>query len=163
MNSIPAMKIIRTPEEMQTAAQALRREGEIIGFVAAGVKEVRDTNVGDTVTDALRPAAQPLPGYKEAKSMVFSGLYPIDSKQYEDLKEAVIKLRLNDASFSFTPETSLALGFGCEHRDFARGIDGQEPFIRIRDDQVSGAIERHAVGRAQLPFGISILCSARRH
>ena len=83
-----------------------------VGFVAAGVKEVRDTNVGDTVTDASRPAAEPLPGYKEAKSMVFSGLYPIDSKQYEDLKEAVIKLRLNDASFSFTPETSLALGFG---------------------------------------------------
>ena len=83
-----------------------------VGVVVAGVKEVKDTNVGDTMTEALRPAAEPLSGYKEAKSMVFSGLYPIDSKQYEDLKEAVIKLRLNDASFSFTPETSLALGFG---------------------------------------------------
>ena len=83
-----------------------------VGFVVAGVKEVKDTNVGDTITEALRPAAEPLPGYKEAKSMVFSGLYPIDSKQYEELKEAVKKLRLNDASFSYEPETSLALGFG---------------------------------------------------
>jgi GTP-binding protein LepA len=83
-----------------------------VGFVVAGVREVKDTNVGDTITEASRPAAEPLPGYKEAKSMVFSGLYPIDSKQYEDLKDAVKKLRLNDASFSYEPETSLALGFG---------------------------------------------------
>ncbi len=83
-----------------------------VGFVIAGIKEVRDTKVGDTVTDAANPAGSPLPGYKAAKSMVFSGLYPVDSSQYENLKEAVIKLRLNDSSFTFEPETSLALGFG---------------------------------------------------
>ena len=83
-----------------------------VGFVIAGIKEVRDTSVGDTLTDAANPTAEPLPGYKPAKSMVFSGLYPVDSSQYEDLKEAVVKLRLNDPSFTFEPETSLALGFG---------------------------------------------------
>lgn len=83
-----------------------------VGFVIANIKEVRDTNVGDTITDALVPTEEPFPGYKAAKSMVFSGLYPVDSAQYENLKEAVIKLRLNDSSFTFEPETSLALGFG---------------------------------------------------
>lgn len=83
-----------------------------VGFVIAGIKEVRDTNVGDTLTDATNPTAEPLPGYKAAKSMVFSGLYPVDSAQYENLKEAVVKLHLNDSSFTFEPETSLALGFG---------------------------------------------------
>ncbi len=83
-----------------------------VGFVVAGIKEVRDTNVGDTITDAERPADAPLAGYKAAKAMVFSGLYPVDSAQYEDLKEAVVKLRLNDSSFTFEPETSVALGFG---------------------------------------------------
>lgn len=83
-----------------------------VGFVIAGIKEVRDTNVGDTITEAKRPAEKPLPGYKPAKSMVFSGLYPVDTSQYENLKEAVIKLRLNDSSFTFEPETSAALGFG---------------------------------------------------
>lgn len=83
-----------------------------VGFVIAGVKDVSDTTVGDTLTDALNPVDEPLPGYKAAKPMVFSGLYPIDSKQYEDLKDAVIKLRLNDSAFSFEPETSFALGFG---------------------------------------------------
>ncbi len=83
-----------------------------VGFVIAGIKEVRDTNVGDTITDADNPTSAPLEGYKAAKSMVFSGLYPVDSAQYENLKEAVVKLRLNDSSFTFEPETSLALGFG---------------------------------------------------
>jgi GTP-binding protein LepA len=83
-----------------------------VGFFSASIREVRDTNVGDTITDASREADAPLPGYKAAKSMVFSGLYPIDSTQYEPLKEAMEKLRLNDASFTFEPETSLALGFG---------------------------------------------------
>ncbi|MBI5903871.1 MAG: elongation factor 4, partial [Deltaproteobacteria bacterium] len=83
-----------------------------VGFVIAGIKEVRETNVGDTITDADNPASEPLAGYKAAKSMVFSGLYPVDSAQYENLKEAVVKLRLNDSSFTFEPETSLALGFG---------------------------------------------------
>ncbi|MBI5468077.1 MAG: elongation factor 4 [Deltaproteobacteria bacterium] len=83
-----------------------------VGFVIAGIKEVRDTSVGDTITDAANPTPRPLPGYKAAKSMVFSGLYPVDSAQYENLKDAVVKLRLNDSSFTFEPETSLALGFG---------------------------------------------------
>lgn len=83
-----------------------------VGFVVAGIKEVRDTTVGDTITDAENPAAEALPGYKPAKSMVFSGLYPVDSAQYENLKDAVVKLRLNDSAFTFEPETSLALGFG---------------------------------------------------
>ncbi len=83
-----------------------------VGFIVAGIKEVRDTNVGDTITDATNPTAEPFPGYKAAKSMVFSGLYPVDSAQYENLKEAMVKLRLNDSSFTFEPETSLALGFG---------------------------------------------------
>ncbi len=83
-----------------------------VGFIIAGIKEVRDTNVGDTITDAANPTAEPFPGYKAAKSMVFSGLYPVDSAQYENLKEAMVKLRLNDSSFTFEPETSLALGFG---------------------------------------------------
>jgi GTP-binding protein LepA len=83
-----------------------------VGFFTAGIKEVRDTTVGDTVTDAARPAAEQLPGYKAVKPMVFSGLYPVDSKQYENLKEAMEKLRLNDSSFSYEPETSIALGFG---------------------------------------------------
>jgi GTP-binding protein LepA len=83
-----------------------------VGFFTAGIKEVGDTTVGDTVTDAARPAQEPLPGYKAVKPMVFSGLYPVDSKQYENLKEAMEKLRLNDSSFSYEPETSIALGFG---------------------------------------------------
>ncbi|MDZ4224965.1 MAG: translation elongation factor 4, partial [bacterium] len=83
-----------------------------VGFVIANMKEVRDTKVGDTITDAENFAASPLPGFKEIKPMVFAGLYPTDGEQYEALKTALEKLRLNDASFTFEPETSLALGFG---------------------------------------------------
>jgi len=83
-----------------------------VGIVMAGIKEVHETQIGDTVTDALHPAASPLPGFKAVKPMVFSGLYPSDSSQYEILRDAVEKLRLNDSSFSFEPENSLALGFG---------------------------------------------------
>lgn len=83
-----------------------------VGFVIAGIKEVRDVHVGDTITGAEVSVKVPLPGYKAVKAMVFSGLYPMDSVQYEGLKEAMVKLRLNDSSFSFEPETSLALGFG---------------------------------------------------
>ena len=83
-----------------------------VGYVTAGIKIVGDTRIGDTITDAARPAENPLPGYKEIKPMVFSGLYPVENIQYEDLKNALDKLRLNDSSFSFEPETSSALGFG---------------------------------------------------
>jgi GTP-binding protein LepA len=83
-----------------------------VGYVIAGIKSVSDTKIGDTITDANRPASEPCPGYKEIKPMVFSGLYPTETHQYEGLKDALEKLRLNDASFSYEPETSSALGFG---------------------------------------------------
>ncbi|BCB95144.1 elongation factor 4 [Dissulfurispira thermophila] len=83
-----------------------------VGYVIAGIKNVGDTKIGDTITDANNPADKPLPGYKEIKPMVFCGLYPIETHQYEDLKNSLEKLRLNDSSFSFEPETSSALGFG---------------------------------------------------
>ncbi|MBI5298751.1 MAG: elongation factor 4 [Deltaproteobacteria bacterium] len=83
-----------------------------VGFVVANIKEVSDTKVGDTITEAERPAPKALPGFKEIKAMVFAGLYPTDPDQYDDFKVALEKLKLNDASFSFEPETSPALGFG---------------------------------------------------
>ena len=83
-----------------------------VGFLIANVKNVVDARIGDTVTETSRPAAAPLPGFKETKPMVFAGLYPVESHQYADLREALEKLRLNDAAFFFEPETSAALGFG---------------------------------------------------
>jgi GTP-binding protein LepA len=83
-----------------------------VGAVVTGIKDVRDMKVGDTVMDASRLAAEPLGGFKEAKPMVFCGVYPIDADEYNDLKEALEKLRLNDAAITFEPETSNALGFG---------------------------------------------------
>jgi len=83
-----------------------------VGYIIAGIKRVADAKIGDTITDALSPAAKPLAGYKDVKPMVFSGLYPTVSDDYADLKDALEKLRLNDASFTYEPETSLALGFG---------------------------------------------------
>ena len=83
-----------------------------VGFVIAGIKDVADAKVGDTVTLLNRQCAEMLGGFKEVKPMVFSGLYPIDTAQYEQLRDALAKLKLNDSSFSFEPETSVALGFG---------------------------------------------------
>ena len=83
-----------------------------VGFIMAGIKEVAETRIGDTITLDDRPAAEPLAGFKPMKPMVFSGLYPTDSGQYQALREALEKLRLNDSSFTFEPETSQALGFG---------------------------------------------------
>ncbi len=83
-----------------------------VGYLMAQIKNLSDVHIGDTVTDALRPAETPLPGYKEPKPMVFSGLYPVNNKDFEDLREALAKLRLNDASFTYQPETSEGLGFG---------------------------------------------------
>jgi GTP-binding protein LepA len=83
-----------------------------VGIVMAAIKEVGDTKIGDTITDADRPAGGPLPGFRPVKPMVFSGLYPAESAQYDALRDAVEKLRLNDSSFTYEPETSLALGFG---------------------------------------------------
>ena len=83
-----------------------------VGYVCASIKNVKDTRVGDTITDAHRPTDEPLPGYRRVNPMVFCGMYPIDSSDYEDLREALEKLVLNDASLQFEPETSQALGFG---------------------------------------------------
>ncbi len=83
-----------------------------VGFVVANIKTVSDAKIGDTITETNRPAAEPFPGFKELKPMVFAGLYPVESHQYSELREALEKLRLNDASFFFEPETSVALGFG---------------------------------------------------
>src|SRR5580693_1391011 len=83
-----------------------------VGYLITGVKDVRQARVGDTVTSASRPAREPLPGYAHPKPMVFSGLYPVDGDDYPDLRDALDKLRLNDASLVYEPETSTALGFG---------------------------------------------------
>ncbi len=83
-----------------------------VGFLIAGIKELRDAKVGDTVTTVDKGAAEPLPGFKEIKPQVFAGLYPVESNQYEALREALTKLQLNDSSLRFEPETSQALGFG---------------------------------------------------
>jgi GTP-binding protein LepA len=87
------------------------KAGEV-GYIIASIRNVADTKVGDTITDADNPTPEPCPGYKDIKPMVFSGLYPTETNQYSDLKDALEKLRLNDSSFSFEPETSTALGFG---------------------------------------------------
>ncbi len=83
-----------------------------VGFLAANIKSVVDTKIGDTVTDSVHPSTDALPGYKEVKPMVFAGIFPTDSAQYEDLRDALSKLHMNDAAFVFEPDTSEALGFG---------------------------------------------------
>lgn len=83
-----------------------------VGYIATGLKTVRDCRVGDTITTAANPAAEPLPGYRHPKPMVFAGIYPVEADDYPDLRDALEKLQLNDASLTFEPETSQALGFG---------------------------------------------------
>jgi GTP-binding protein LepA len=83
-----------------------------VGYLTASIKRVADAKVGETITEALRPTANPFPGYRDAKPMVFAGLYPIEDSDYEGLRDALEKLRLNDPAFTFEPETSLALGYG---------------------------------------------------
>jgi len=113
-----------------------------VGFVMAGIKEVHETKIGDTITDAARPTAQPLPGFKAVKPMVFSGLYPADTAQYAPLRDAVEKLRLNDASFTYEPENSVALGFG-----FRCGFLGLLHMEIIRE-------------RLEREFGLSLITTA---
>lgn len=84
----------------------------MVGYICASIKNVRDTRVGDTVTNAARPCDEPLPGYKKVNPMVYCGMYPADSAKYPDLRDALEKLQINDASLQYEPETSLALGFG---------------------------------------------------
>jgi len=83
-----------------------------VGYITASIKRVSDAKVGETITDALRPTPEPFPGYRDAKPMVFAGLYPIEDTEYEGLRDALEKLRLNDPAFNYEPETSLALGYG---------------------------------------------------
>ncbi len=87
-------------------------EAGMVGYFTASIKNVRDTMVGDTVIDAANPCSEPLPGYKKVQSMVYCGMYPADGAHYEDLRDALEKLQLNDASLNYEPETSIALGFG---------------------------------------------------
>jgi GTP-binding protein LepA len=83
-----------------------------VGFMTASIKTVADVQIGDTITEAARPTREPFPGFQEIKPMVFAGLYPVEANQYEELRDALDKLRLNDASFFYEPESSVALGFG---------------------------------------------------
>ena len=99
---------IFTPEMQPTPE--LRTGG--VGYLIAGIREIDKAKIGDTITDHVRPTEIPLPGYREMKPLVFSGLYPADTNQFHALREALDKLRLNDSSFNFEPETSIALGFG---------------------------------------------------
>mgnify|MGYP003602120865 CR=1 FL=1 len=103
-------------EEVGIFADTLRPVDQLeagdVGYITAGLKNVADTRVGDTITDVSRPSTEPLPGYKKINPMVFCGIYPADGSKFEDLKEALGKLTLNDASLIYEPETSAALGFG---------------------------------------------------
>jgi GTP-binding protein LepA len=99
---------IITPKFMEIGELSV---GEV-GYVVAGIKRLADTKIGDTITESQRPTAVPFPGFQEIKPMVFAGIYPTDSNQYEDLRDALEKLQLNDSSFYYEPETSTALGFG---------------------------------------------------
>ena len=87
-------------------------EAGMVGYITASLKNVKDTRVGDTITNAAKPCAEPLPGYKKVNPMVYCGMYPADGAKYPDLRDALEKLQLNDASLQFEPETSIALGFG---------------------------------------------------
>ncbi|MGB7538549.1 MAG: translation elongation factor 4 [Anaerolineales bacterium] len=104
------------PIEIGIFAPDMRPTGELaageVGYIATGLKIIRECRVGDTITTALRPAAEPLPGYRHIKPMVFAGIYPVEGEDYADLKDALEKLQLNDASLFYEPETSQALNFG---------------------------------------------------
>ena len=127
-----------------------------VGYLIAGIKDVGEARSGETVTEAQKPAAEPLPGYREPKPMVFSGLYPIDGDQFPDLREALDKLRLNDSSFTFEPETSGALGFGFRcgflgllhmeivrerlEREFGLSLISTAPSVQYRVKKTDGSV-----------------------
>ncbi|TDI28372.1 MAG: elongation factor 4 [Acidobacteria bacterium] len=113
-----------------------------VGFIAAGIKNVSETRIGDTLTENARPTAEPFPGFLPVRQLVFAGLYPTDSADYSDLRDALDKLRLNDASFTFEPETSTALGFG-----FRCGFLG-----RLHMDIIQSRLERE--------FGMNLIITS---
>jgi GTP-binding protein LepA len=125
-----------------------------VGFLTAGIKRVADSRVGETITGAAHPTAVPLPGFREAKPMVFSGLYPLEDTEYQALRDALEKLRLNDSAFNFEPESSIALGFGFRcgflgllhmeiiqerlEREFGLALIATAPSVRYRVVTVQG-------------------------
>jgi GTP-binding protein LepA len=125
-----------------------------VGFLTAGIKRVADSRIGETITDAANPTAAPLPGFREAKPMVFSGLYPVEDTEYQALRDALEKLRLNDSAFNFEPESSIALGFGFRcgflgllhmeiiqerlEREFGLTLIATAPSVRYRIETVQG-------------------------
>jgi GTP-binding protein LepA len=119
---------VLTPHPLEVPSLAV---GEV-GVVIAGIKTLAEVRIGDTITSLRNPASQPLPGFREVKPMVFAGLYPVDAAAYEDLKTALEKLKLNDSSFAYEPETSAALGFGfrCGFLGFLHGEIIQERLER---------------------------------
>ncbi len=137
-----------------------------VGIVVAGIKDIRIARIGDTITEATRPTREPLPGFKVVKPMVFSGLYPLDPNAHTPLREALEKLRLNDSSFSFEPETSIALGFGFRcgflgllhmeiirerlEREYALNLISTAPTVTYRVVETSGVI-REIDNPAALP------------
>ena len=128
-----------------------------VGFLVANVKKISDAKIGDTITEAARPTAEPFPGFKELKPMVFAGLYPVEGHEYPELRDALEKLRLNDASFFYEPETSVALGFGFRcgflgllhmeivqerlEREFDMDLVTTAPGVLYRVTTTDGAIE----------------------
>jgi GTP-binding protein LepA len=113
-----------------------------VGYVATGLKNVREAQVGDTITSATNPAPDPLPGYQAAKSLVFAGIYPVSGEDYPLLRDAIEKLHLNDASFTYEPESSIALGFG-----FRCGFLGLLPMEIVQE-------------RLEREFGLDLIASA---
>ncbi|MCS6884804.1 MAG: translation elongation factor 4 [Acidobacteriota bacterium] len=127
-----------------------------VGFLVSNIKTISDVQIGDTVTESARPTAEPFPGFQQIKPMVFSGLYPVDSDKYEELRDALEKLRLNDSSFFYEPETSLALGFGFRcgflgllhmeivqerlEREFSLELITTAPSVRYRVHTTAGEI-----------------------
>ncbi|MDR1194238.1 MAG: translation elongation factor 4 [Peptococcaceae bacterium] len=112
MSSGKNFEVIETGTFVPSLKQVDGLEAGMVGYVAASVKNVKDTRVGDTITSGREPAAAPLPGYRAATPMVFCGLYPVEANDYDRLRDALDKLQLNDASLLYEPETSVALGFG---------------------------------------------------
>jgi GTP-binding protein LepA len=139
-----------TPQMVQVEALTAGQ----VGFLTASIKRVADSRIGETITDAQSPTAAPLPGFREAKPMVFSGLYPVEDTEYQGLRDALEKLRLNDSAFTFEPESSIALGFGFRcgflgllhleiiqerlEREFGLALIATAPSVRYRVVTIGG-------------------------